>query len=115
MNTAEVRRDEDWELMGYVRRDGEQWDALTVFGGLLDRHPSEDEARHTVETRGLSSMAEPWWVRIGDDWWPCQLQEARPVHVRLRVTAHDYPGSTPAVELEEPSTDALRLHPPRQR
>lgn len=89
MTSTEVRRDEDWELMGYVRRDGDRWAALTVFGGLLDRHPTEDEAHDTVETHGLSAMTEPWWVRIGDRWWPCRLQEARPVHVRLWITAHD--------------------------
>ncbi|MGH4021217.1 MAG: hypothetical protein ACRDT0_18710 [Pseudonocardiaceae bacterium] len=113
MTTTEVRRDEDWELMGYVRRDGDQWAALTVFGGLLDLHPTEDEARHTVETCGLSSMAEPWHVRIDDRWWPCQLQEARPAHVRLWVTAHDYPESTRTVQLENPRADVLRLHSPK--
>lgn len=115
MASTEVRRDEDFELMGYVRRDGERWAAVTVFGGLLDRYPTEDEARHTVQTCGLSSMVEEWLVRIGDHWWPCQIQEASPAHVRLWVTAHDYPEPTRAVQLNHPSTDVLRLPSRQQR
>lgn len=114
MTTTEVRRDEDFELMGYVRRDGERWAAVTVFGGLLDRHPTEDEARDTVLTCGLSSMVEPWLVRIDDHWWPCQIQEASPVHVRLWVTTHAYPEPKRTVQLDHPSADVLRLRSPEE-
>lgn len=109
MTCTEVRREEDLELMGYVRPDGQRWAAVTVFGGLLDRYRTEDEARHTVEMCGLSSMAEPWLVRVDDHWWPCQIQEASPTHVRLWVTAHDYPAPARTIRLDQPSPDVLCL------
>lgn len=113
MSMTEVRRDEDSELMGYVGRDdagadGAVWAALTVFGGVIGRYPTEDEAHRTVRTCGLSSMAEPWQVRVDGRWWPCRLQEVWPARVRLWITDRDYPNSPCAVVLENPSHDVLR-------
>jgi hypothetical protein len=112
MTITEVRRDEDYELMGYVRCIDEQWAALTVFGGLLSVHPTEDEARDTVETSGLSSMAESWWVKTDGRWWPCRLQEASPSGARVWITAHDYPEASRLLQLDHPTGDVLRLNEP---
>jgi hypothetical protein len=112
MTNSEVRRDEDEELMGYVRTSEGQWAALTVFGGLLGVHPTEDEARDMVGISGLSSMAEPWWVWSEGQWWPCRLQEARPGHATVWVTAHDYPGRERLIQLDHPTSDMLRLNEP---
>jgi len=114
MTAAEVRRDEDQELMGYVRLIEDQWAALTVFGGLLAIHPTEDEARDMVGASGLSSMAESWWVQSDGQWWPCQLQEAGPGHASVWVTAHDYPDRSRRIQLENPTSDVLRLNEPTE-
>jgi hypothetical protein len=75
---TEIRRDDDDELLGFVAPSDDSWSALAVFGGLLGTYPSEDEAEDEVRRNGLASLAERWWIDVGNGWERCCLVEAAP-------------------------------------
>ena len=63
----EVRRPDDGELCGHVAaRDGAGF-ALVVFGAVLGRHSTREDAVTQVLTEGLASLADRWTLRRGDD------------------------------------------------
>jgi hypothetical protein len=88
----EVRRANDWapdepgELVGLlVATEGDQWVPATVFGAALGPATDEDLAESLVRERGLASLAERWWVRVGDnEWREAWLLEVKPDRLRLR-------------------------------
>lgn len=96
---------EDGELLGQVVPTGSGWQATTVFGASLGHPTTHDEAVGILEERGLSSLAEPWWVRVvGDsDWQQAQLLELERERVRLRWPdpMTDQPPSGRWLELDE--------------
>lgn len=83
----EVRRDDDGELCGYVRKTSAGMQALTVFHGLLATLADETEAIDYVRTNALASMQERWNFRVSptDDWQTVLIQEARPGWARLTL------------------------------
>ena len=88
----EVRRlndrapDEPGELVGLLLPvDDGEWVPATVFGAALGPATDEELAESIVRERGLSSLAERWWVRVGDaDWREAWLLEVKPDRIRLR-------------------------------
>ena len=88
----EVRRENDWapdkpgELVGLLLpADDGQWVPATVFGAALGAATDERLAESIVREHGLSSLADRWWVRIGDDEWrQAWLLEVKVDRVRLR-------------------------------
>lgn len=92
----EVRRQNDWapdeagELVGVLLpAEGELWVPATVFGAALGPATDEELAESLVRERGLSSLADRWWVRVGDAAWRAAwraawLLEVKRDHVRLR-------------------------------
>ena len=88
----EVRRENDWapdepgELVGLLLpEDGGGWVPATVFGAALGPATDEALAESLVRERGLSSLAERWWVRVGDAGWrEAWLLEVKRDRVRLR-------------------------------
>jgi hypothetical protein len=88
----EVRRENDWapdkpgELVGFLLpADDGQWVPATVFGAALGAATDERLAESIVREHGLSSLADRWWVRIGDDEWrQAWLLEVKIDRVRLR-------------------------------
>ena len=81
----EVRRLNDWapdepgELVGLLLPvDDGEWVPATVFGAALGPATDEELAESIVRERGLSSLAERWWVRVGDaDWREAWLLEVK--------------------------------------
>ena len=116
--TTEIRRPDDGELLGFVRRDGERWLARTVFGGVLGGAESETGARAIVEREGLASLGRRWFDRPADatDWEVVLIQEAWPGRARLVLGPYALPG-TLAVEITAADLDAgaaLTLEPPSE-
>jgi hypothetical protein len=65
--------------------DGGGWVPATVFGAALGPATDEALAESLVRERGLSSLAERWWVRAGDAAWrEAWLLEVKPDRIRLR-------------------------------
>jgi hypothetical protein len=95
----EIRRESDGELEGFVRDQGDYFDALTVFHGLLGRTPSRADARAVVHARGLGSLAERWFWRSRKTgaWAVVVPQEVRPGFVRVSVGYYALAGTPTAV------------------
>jgi hypothetical protein len=89
-----VRRSVDGELCGHVElRDG-TWFALVVFGAVLGRHSSREEAVAQVLSEGLASLAERWTLTRGDgssDEVVC-IQEANARTVTVALGYYSMPG-----------------------
>ncbi|WP_199506171.1 amidohydrolase family protein [Geodermatophilus sp. TF02-6] len=83
----EVRRD-DGELLGRLTPTSGGWQALTTFGARLGEITTHDEALETVHARGLSYLADPWWMRpVGEvEWREVHLVEVQPDRIRVRWT-----------------------------
>src|SRR5699024_3115513 len=81
----EVRTDEG-ELLGRVIPSAGGWTALTSFGGILAEALSHADAVEVLRSRGLSVLAQPWWVRLPEEesWQEVRLMEVHPDRVRLR-------------------------------
>ena len=85
--TITVRRDEDDEVLGYLRPVGEKWQPMTVFHAALAEPTSRAAAEEVLRRDGLSSLSEAWWVeREPGDWQEARIQEARPDRLRVRWT-----------------------------
>ncbi|GAA3761378.1 imidazolonepropionase-like amidohydrolase [Spinactinospora alkalitolerans] len=83
----DVTRD-DGQVLGRLVPTSGGWRATTTFGAPLGDVVSREEALDTLHTRGLSCLAEPWWVLTFDEaeWREAELVEVRPGRVRLRWT-----------------------------
>ncbi|HEY3467401.1 MAG TPA: amidohydrolase family protein [Amycolatopsis sp.] len=79
-----VRRDEDGEVLGHLRREGTGWQPVTVFGGVLAGPSSREEAEEVLRRDGLASLGEVWWVHSGAEFREARIQEARPDRIRIR-------------------------------
>lgn len=89
----EVRRPVDGELCGHVElRDG-SWYALVVFGAVLSRHSTRDDAVTHVLSEGLASLAERWTLQHADgsEQVVC-IQEANEQTVTLALDYFSMPG-----------------------
>ena len=90
----EVRLPTDGELCGFVElRDG-SWLALVVFGAVLGRHATREDAVVQVLSEGLASLAERWTLRRGDSGSEevvC-IQEANAQTVTVALGYYSMPG-----------------------
>ncbi|MEV4758525.1 hypothetical protein AB0J86_25935 [Micromonospora sp. NPDC049559] len=80
----EHRRAEDDELVGYLRPvDGEpdRYIPVTVFGYPLGGPTDEYDARQTLESVGLSYLADQWWLTLDG--------RAEPIAVRIVEASPD--------------------------
>ena len=83
--TREVRREDDGELVGRLLRAHDGWVPATVFGAALGPATDAVLAESLVLERGLSSLADRWWVRpTGGSWHEAWLLEVKPDRLRLR-------------------------------
>ena len=88
----EIRRENEWapdepgELVGLLLpAEDAGWVPATVFGAPLGPATDEAQAESVVRAEGLSSLADRWWVRVGDGAWrEAWLLEVKADRVRLR-------------------------------
>lgn len=81
----DVTRD-DGEIVGRLVPTAGGWRATTTFGAPLSGVTTREAALETAHAIGLSSLAEPWWVREVDEtrWREAALVDVRPTRIRLR-------------------------------
>ena len=92
LTAREIRRENEWapdepgELVGLLLpADDGRWVPATVFGAALGPAVDEALAESLVRERGLSSLAERWWVRTaGAGWREAWLLEVKSDRLRLR-------------------------------
>ncbi|SFA80246.1 hypothetical protein SAMN05216266_101522 [Amycolatopsis marina] len=106
-----VYRDEDGELLGYLRPAGEGWQPLTVFGYPLADPADEADSRAELEARGLACLADRWSVYLpeDEDWFACQIRETGPDWVRVSIADFGSPDFGAMLTLHSPGPDRLRL------
>lgn len=103
----------DGELCGYVLHRLGTWQALTVFGGLLESADSEEAAADVVRTVGLAALAERWLLSTdaAPDAEIVCIQEASPAGVTVAVGYYSMPGvPTLHVSAAELADGRVRLH-----
>ncbi|QWF80547.1 hypothetical protein [Amycolatopsis sp. CA-230715] len=109
MNDRPVYRAEDGELVGYLRRDGDGWLPLTVFGYPLAEAGPHEESVAELEGRGLAVLGDRWSVRHDGEWLACRLTEAEPGRVAVRITDFGSPDCGRTRVLDRPGPEVLRL------
>jgi hypothetical protein len=103
----EIRRATDGELCGHIREADDGWLALSVFGGLLERYPTREEAARAVLGGGLAALAEHWLLSGPEDVEEqvvC-IQDARPGSVTVALGYYSLPG-VPTRTLSRADLDA---------
>ncbi|MEU6429053.1 hypothetical protein ABZ860_24415 [Microbispora sp. NPDC046973] len=104
----EIRRDDDGALLGYVRRAGEEWEPLTVFGYPIGAAGPYERAEEEVRRAGLDVLAGQWEFLEDGEWYRCVILEAAAGEVRVRPADHRYPHHLYALTLERPTPETLR-------
>lgn len=91
MQSVPIHRDADDELLGVVTADPDGlWTPCTVFGHPIGPATTRREAEASLQSHGLSYLAERWELRDGADWLAVQIQEAAPTHVTVMVVDYGH-------------------------
>jgi hypothetical protein len=87
-------RDEDGELLGYLRPVDGRFEPVTVFGYPLADAGDEDDATAVLDLIGLSYLAERWLLTLPDRAEPIAVQvvEVDPDQVRVKIVDVSYEG-----------------------
>lgn len=96
----------DGELCGFIRPDADGWEALAVFGAVIERVPSRSQAERIVLDRALPALAERWLLeRPGHDEQIVCIQEASPDGVTVALDLYSMPG-VPTLNIDRDQIDS---------
>jgi hypothetical protein len=72
-----VSHPESSEILGYVLKESSGWSARTIFGYVLFRAVSEEDARRAVIDKAAGLLAGMWlyFDEADNDWHPCVIKE----------------------------------------
>jgi hypothetical protein len=103
-------RDEDAELLGYLRPVDDRFEPVTVFGHPLAEPSGEYDASAVLDAVGLSYLADRWWLSLPDRTEPIAVQvvEADPDTVRVKNIDPGYEGDVRQHFTLPVPTDRLR-------
>lgn len=84
-------RDEDGELLGYLRPVGDGFEPVTVFGHALAEPSDEQDAAAVLDAAGLSYLADQWLLTVPDRAEPIAVQvvEADADTVRVKNVGYE--------------------------
>ena len=87
-------RDDDGELLGYLDTGDEGMLARTVFGFLLGVAGDEAAARSTLDSIGLSYLAERWMLALPsrEERITVEIVEATPDRLVVKSVDYGYEG-----------------------
>ncbi len=108
------RRDEDGELLGYLRPAGgstNRFLPVTVFGYPLSDEVDEDAAQRILESTGLSYLADRWLLSLDERAEPVSVEivEANPERLRVQNVDYGYEANLGKIfVLDVPTGDVLR-------
>lgn len=108
-----VIRDDDGELLGYVRQEKSAYVAETIFGYPLARTERQPEAEMVLRSEGLLSLQGIWRYYDTDesDWFPCTLKdvyENRVVVIRTNEFGYQEPDRYKMVTIKSPDETKLQ-------
>jgi hypothetical protein len=99
------RRPADAELVGYLRRDAAGTTPLNLFGHPLADPGDPARAVAVLESRGLASLAEAWWLGHGDEAVEVRIIEASADRLHVVEAPFGFYGpDSPRHTLETPAT-----------
>ena len=106
------RREDDDELLGYLEPVQQAFQARTVFGYPIGEPWSLEDAERSLDSIGLSYLAERWLLTVPDREDPIAVQivEVTPSAVTVQSVDYGYEGDigTPFVLGVPTSADELR-------
>lgn len=108
MEKTAIYREDDKELLGFVAKVGEGWQAQTLFGYGIDRAETADAAEAIVRREGLVYLTGVWQYLDNDDdtWHPCVLKEVNQLQVtviRTNFMGYQDPDDFKIVTIKNPS------------
>lgn len=107
-----INRADDHELLGYVVKDQNSWQAQTIFGATIERTTSKEAAEKVLKSRGLAFLGGVWQYLDSSDkeWHTCVIVEAYETQVKvMRTNAMGYedPDDRKHVIIKHPSETNL--------
>jgi hypothetical protein len=111
----EHRRQDDDELLGYIAPTDEAFQARTVFGYPVGAVSDQQHAEQTLESIGLSYLAERWLLTIDgrDEPVTVQIVEATPAKVTVKSVDYGYEGDYGTAFTLDVPIEPDRLRPER--
>lgn len=96
MDKIPIYRNEDSELVGYIKEAEDGWMALTIFNYPLSLGLSRDEATQFVREKGLAVLLEPWeyYDESLNNWLKCIMVEVSKDSVKIAKFDGIYPDYT---------------------
>ncbi|OZI08804.1 hypothetical protein BWI93_07150 [Siphonobacter sp. BAB-5385] len=95
MEFKAVLREEDDELMGFVRAHSETgpFEAYTLFKYSLHVFDTERQAENFLQTNGLRVLMERWcfFDEMHQDWYTCQITESNTQQIKYTITDFGHP------------------------
>ncbi|MEU3018915.1 MULTISPECIES: hypothetical protein [unclassified Nocardiopsis] len=84
------RREEDDEILGYLRPEGAGYVPVNPFGHPVHGAVEEAEARSALDSLGLAYLAEPWLLTLPGRAEPVTVRIVEVTPERMRVANADY-------------------------
>lgn len=105
--------DEDTnEFLGFIVADGDSWQVQTIFGYLIARTNTRQEAERTLYRLGSTYLKGIWQYYDKDDkdWFPCVIKKAFEHQVivnRTNTLGYQDEENAKQVILEDPTDSDL--------
>lgn len=111
MNQPIFDKDEK-EILGYLAKDSISWKAQTIFGYIIARTETKQEATTLIHKQGLNYLKGVWQYYDKDDydWYPCVIQSASETLVsvaRTNAMGYQEPETYKVVLLKNPDENML--------
>lgn len=104
--------EENHEFLGYIEQEGTSWRAQTLFGYVITRAATRQDAEAAVRAQGLRYLMGVWqyYDKQDGDWFPCVIKEAyeqKVVVVRTNFMGYQDPDDYKMVVIEQPDENVL--------
>lgn len=114
MTKIPIIRQDDGELLGYVKKEASGWAAQTLFGYVFARASDQASAEEAVRSQGLAILQGIWQYYDKQDkaWYPCLLKEVFPnrvIVIRTNTMGYQDPEFYKLVSIVHPQeTDLIK-------
>ncbi len=104
--------EEEKDILGYLVKEFNSWQAQTVFGYTIGRAETETEAVAIIRKQGKDYLKGVWQYYDKDDhdWFPCIIENASEVLVtvvRTNAMGYQEPEHYKHVVLKQPDENIL--------
>ncbi len=112
MTKTPINREDDGELLGFIKQSHGGWSAQTIFGYVFARADNRAAVEEAVRSQGLSILQGLWQYFDKKDkhWHPCVLKETyenRVIVIRTNEMGYQEPDTYKLVTIIDPSETNL--------